>query len=95
MIKIIVDEGATINLMSHFIIKKIGKSDMDTKPHNMMLSNYEVKVGSTLGVIRVDLRVDTITRATMFMVIESKKFYNIWLGREWINGIGVVPSSFH
>lgn len=61
----------------------------------MVLSNYKGKVITTLGVIQVDLTVGTITMPTMFMVIASKANYNMLLGREWIHGIGVVPSSMH
>ena len=93
--KILVDCGATVNLMPHFMLKKIGKFDTDTKPHNMVLSNYEGKVGTTLGVIQVDMTVGTVTRPTVFMVVETKANYNLLLGREWIHGIGVVPSSMH
>lgn len=78
--------------MPHFMLKKIGKNDTYTKPHNMVLSNYEGKVSTTMGVIQVDLTVDTITRPTMFMVIVSKANYNLLLGREWIHGVGAVPS---
>ena len=90
--KILVDDRVTVNLMSHFILKKIGKDDTDTKPHNMVLSNYGGKIGTTMGVIQVDKTVGTIIRTTMFMVITSKANYNLLLGREWIHGIGAVPS---
>lgn len=31
----------------------------------------------------------------MFMIIASKATYNLLLGREWIHGVGAVPSSLH
>lgn len=93
--KILVDGGADVNLMLHYMLKRIGKDNTDTKPHNMVLSNYEGKLGTTMGVIQVDLTIGTITRSTMFMVIASKANYNLLLGREWIHGIGAVPSSLH
>lgn len=84
-----------MNLMSHYMQKRFGKDDTDTKPHNMVLSNYEGKVRTIMGVIQVGLTVGTITRLIMFMVISSKANYNMLLGREWIHGIGAVPSSMH
>ncbi|XP_050914661.1 uncharacterized protein LOC127129548 [Lathyrus oleraceus] len=93
--KILVDGGAEMNLMLNFMLQKVGKFDTDLKPHNMVLSNYEGKIGSTLGVIQVDLTIETITRSTMFMVIASKANYNLLLGREWIHDIGAVPYSIH
>lgn len=49
--KILVDGGAAVNLISQFMLKRIGKFDTDLKPHNMVLSNYEGKISHTLGVI--------------------------------------------
>lgn len=69
--------------------------DIDVKPHNTVLSNYEGNIGHTLGVIQVNLTVDSITRPTMFMVILEKEKYNSLLGREWIHGVTVVPSTMH
>ena len=93
--KVLVDGGAAVNLMPRFMLKRIGMQDSDVRPHNMVLSNYEGKVGKTLGVIQVNLTVGSLTRPTMFMVIAAKANYNMLLGREWIHGIGAVPSSMH
>lgn len=73
--------------MSRFMLKRIGMFDTKLKPHNMVLSNYEGKIGHTLGAIQVDLTVDYITRSTMFMVITFRANYNLLLGREWIHDI--------
>lgn len=93
--KILVDYGATVNLMLHHMLRKIGKYDTDAKSHNMVLSNYDGKVGFSLGVIQVELTVGTFTRSIMFMIMETKANYNLLLGRKWIHGVGVVPFSMH
>ncbi|XP_050918666.1 uncharacterized protein LOC127136113 [Lathyrus oleraceus] len=93
--KVFVDGGATINLMPHTLFKKMGKGDEDLRQHNMVLSNYEGKTNNIIGVIQVDLSVGTRTCSTLFMVINSKANFNLLLGREWIHGIGVVPSKVH
>lgn len=93
--KILMDGGVTVNLMSHFMLKKIGKDDINTKPHNMVLSNYEGNIGTTIGVIQVDLTVGTIIRPKMFMVIALKANDNLLLGYEWIHGVGAVLYSLH
>ena len=68
--------------MPRFMLKRIGMQDSDVRPHNMVLSNYEGKVGKTLGVIQVNLIVGSLTRPTMFMVIAAKANYNLLLGME-------------
>lgn len=91
--KILVDRGATMNFNPHTILKKLGKYDKDTKPQNMVLSNYEGKLGTTLRALQVDLTIGTITRPTMINVVESKVNYNLLLGHEWTHDIKAVPSS--
>jgi hypothetical protein len=93
--KVMVDGGAVVNLLPHFLLKKIGLSESDLKPHNVVLCNYEGKSGSSFGAIEVDLVVRTVKRATLFLVVESKANYNLLLGREWIHGVGAVPSIMH
>lgn len=61
----------------------------------MVLSKYKGKTSNILGVIQVDLAVGTTTRSTLFMVINSRANSNLLLGREWIHGIGAVPSIVH
>lgn len=93
--KILVDGGTTMNLMLYYMLKRFYKDDTDTKPYNMVLSNSEGEIGTTMGMIQVGLIVGTITRSIMFMVIASKANYNLLLSREWIHGIGAVASSMH
>lgn len=49
--KVLVDGGATINLMPHSLLKKISKYDIDLRPYNMVLSNYEGNISKALRVI--------------------------------------------
>ena len=77
------------------MLEKIGKGDADIKPYNIVLSNYEGGIDTTVGVIQLDLKEGSFLRPTMFMVISAKPNYNLLLGREWIHGIGAVPSLMH
>jgi len=81
--------------MPQSLLKRIGKTDKDLKPHNMILSNYEGKTGHSLGALQVSLTVGIMVRITLFTVVPSKANFNLLLGREWIHGIGDVPSSMH
>ena len=73
----------------------MGKCGLELRPHNMVLSNYEGKTSSILRVIQVELVVGTTTKSTLFMVINFKANFNLLLGREWIHGIGAIPSTLH
>ncbi len=59
------------------------------------MSNYEGKARLSLGALQVNFTVGSVTRPTLFMVVPSKANFNLLLGREWIHGISVVPSSMH
>ncbi|MCI39059.1 hypothetical protein A2U01_0060288, partial [Trifolium medium] len=48
-----------------------------------------------MGAIQVDIVVGSTIRPTLFLVVPSKANYNMLLGREWIYGIGAVPSTLH
>lgn len=90
-----VDGKATINLMPYSLLKKIKKCDMDLRPHNMVLSNYDRKTSKVIEFIEVDIVVGTITRSTLFVVITNKANNNLLFGREWINGIWVVHPTLY
>lgn len=95
VIKVFIDKGAIMNLMSHSLLMKIGKSDANLQQHNTVLSNYEGKASHIFGFIQLDLFVGSTTRSTLFMVIPSKANYNMLLGSEWIHGIDTVTSTLH
>jgi len=61
----------------------------------VILTNYEGTTGNSLGAVEVDLIVGSVSRTTMFMVVPSKENFNVLLGREWIHGVGAVPSTLH
>lgn len=92
---VLIDGGSCINIIPHFLLRKIGKFDTNLKPHNMVLSNYEGKMSKTLGVIQVDVVLGKTSRFNLFVVIPTKTNYNLLHGREWIHVVGVVPSTMH
>ncbi|WJX12400.1 hypothetical protein P8452_02908 [Trifolium repens] len=93
--KVLIDGGAAVNLMPEFLLRKIGKYLVDLHPHNIVLSNYEGETGFSLGAIQLDVVVGSTIRPTLFLVVASKANYNLLLGREWIHGVGAVPSTLH
>jgi len=79
--KVLVDGGATVNLLPQSILTKIGLCDTELKRHNVVLTNYEGASSHSLGVVEVELVVGSIKRNTMFMVVPSKVNFNALLGR--------------
>lgn len=56
----LVNGGATVNLISHFLLNKIGKFDTNLRPRNMVMSNYEGKISYSSEVIEVNIGVGII-----------------------------------
>jgi len=69
--KVLADGGVAVNLMPQSLLKRIDKTNKDFKPHNVILSNCEGKVGHSLGALQVSLTVKTVIRPTLFMVVPS------------------------
>ncbi|XP_024632807.1 uncharacterized protein [Medicago truncatula] len=93
--KVLVDGGATVNLLPQSFLGKIGLLDSNLRPHNVISTNYEGTTGNSFGAVEVDLIVGSVSRTTMFMVVPCKANFNVLLGREWIHGVGAVPSTLH
>lgn len=93
--KMFVEGGETVNVMPHYLFKKIRKFKTDLRPSNIVLSNYEGKMSHILAVIQVNLVVGTLSIPTFFIVTSSNANYNLLLGREWSHGIGAVPLTLH
>ena len=45
--------------------------------------------------IWLDVTINELKARSLFHVIDSTTFYNLLLGRPWIHGNGVVPSTLH
>ncbi|PNX81480.1 hypothetical protein L195_g037499, partial [Trifolium pratense] len=53
--KVLVDGGAVVNIMPHFMLKKLGLYDTDLHSHSVVLANYEGKTGHSLGAVQLEL----------------------------------------
>nr|KYP58668.1 hypothetical protein KK1_014086 [Cajanus cajan] len=60
-----------------------------------MISDYAGKSSHPEGMILLDVQIGSVKRTTMFIVTLSKANFNVLLGREWIHGVGAVPSTVH
>nr|KYP31050.1 hypothetical protein KK1_049148 [Cajanus cajan] len=93
--KVLVDGGAAINILPQTMLKHFGKTLTDLKPHNILISDYAGKSSQPEGVILLNVQIGSVKRTTMFIVTPSKANFNVLLGREWIHGMGAVPSIVH
>ncbi|KAJ1442162.1 Aspartic peptidase domain superfamily [Sesbania bispinosa] len=93
--QMLVDGGAAINLIPKGSLKKLGKKEEDLFPRNIVITDFNGKTSKSDGTIALGIEVGDVIRHTVFIVVPSIANYNMLLGREWIDGVGVVPSNLH
>nr|KYP33197.1 hypothetical protein KK1_045967 [Cajanus cajan] len=93
--KVLVDEGAAINIFPQTMLKRFGRTLNDLKPHNILISDFARKSSQPKRMVLLDVQVRSVRRTTMFIVTPSKANFNVLLGQEWIHGVGIVPSTLH
>jgi hypothetical protein len=93
--KILIDRGATINIMPYVMYWKLGKGDQDLTKTDMMLKDFEGNVSPAKGAACVELTIGSKTLPTTFFVINGKGAYNLLLGRDWIHANCCVSSTMH
>ncbi|XP_019184791.1 PREDICTED: uncharacterized protein LOC109179750 [Ipomoea nil] len=60
-----------------------------------MIQGFNQGGQRAIGIIRLDLRIGSLSSGVLCHVIDARASYNLLLGRPWIHENGVVPSSWH
>ena len=95
MNKMLVDGGASVNLMSYTTFRKLGKGPGDLIETDMMLKDFGGNASKTQGAMNVDLTIGSKTLLTTFFVINGKGSYSLLLGHDCIHANCCVPSTMH
>jgi hypothetical protein len=93
--KMLVNNGAAVNIMPYPVLRQLGHSAEDLIKTNIMLSDFNGQASEAHGVINVDLTVGSKTVLTSFFIIGSKSTYIVLLRRDWIHGNCSIPSTMH
>jgi hypothetical protein len=91
----LVDGGASINILPLLLFKKLGYVESDLKHTNLSLSGFAGDPTEAKGIISKELMVGSKTVPTTFFVVDVKGHYNVLLGRNWIHMNECVPSTLH
>ena len=95
MSKMLVDGGASVNLMPYTTFRKLGKGPEDLIKTDMMLEDFGGNASKTRGAINVELTIGSKTLLTTFFVIDGKGSYSLLLGCDWIHVNCCAPSTMH
>ncbi|GKV35610.1 hypothetical protein SLEP1_g43856 [Rubroshorea leprosula] len=93
--RVLVDNGATVNVISSFMLRNLGKNSEDLVYTDITISDFTGGVCKSKGVLPVALTVGSKTSMSDFFVVDSSATYNALLGRDWIHSNWCVPSTLH
>ncbi|CAL8085477.1 unnamed protein product [Prunus armeniaca] len=93
--KVLVDMGATVNILPASIMRKLKKGSDELIPTETTVSGFVGDTTTLKGILPLQVRVGQKVRMTAFFVVETTAHFNALLGRDWIHGSMCVPSSLH
>jgi hypothetical protein len=93
--KMLVDTGATVNIMPYSVLHRLGRSAEDLIKTDITLSDFNGQASETQGILNMDLTVGSKTVPTSLFIISSKSTYTVLLGRDWIHDNCCIPSMMH
>ena len=76
-------------------IRHLGIFVEELSKSRLIIQGFNQEGQRAIGMIRLDVTIDELKARLLFHVIDSKTSYNLLLGRPWIHGNGVVPSTLH
>jgi hypothetical protein len=91
----LVDGGASVNILPLSVFKKLGHGEGDLKRTNLSLSGFLGEPTEAKGIVCKELMVGSKTMPMAFFVIDVKGRYNVLLRRDWIHANECVPSTLH
>ncbi|CAL2256890.1 unnamed protein product [Prunus armeniaca] len=81
-----VDGGATINLLPHKLLIKMGRTEKDLIPTRLIVTNFAGGITKTHGILDVDNIVGTKELKIAFFVVDTTSItYNALLSKDWIH----------
>ncbi|KAL1330612.1 hypothetical protein AAHE18_12G121800 [Arachis hypogaea] len=93
--KVLIDGGVAISLLPERMLMKVGKHPDDLVPTNIVVTDFSGTSTPAKGLVTLSVKVGSSERNIVFVVVSSKVNYNALLGRDWIHGVGAVPSTMH
>ena len=93
--KILVDNGAAINIMPKVTLKKLKQSTYTITSSSVVITGFAGERRKAEAVVTVHVTVGSRVCETCFFVIRTGSSYNALLGRDWIHANKCVPSLMH
>ncbi|GMQ09985.1 hypothetical protein CsSME_00053173 [Camellia sinensis var. sinensis] len=95
MNRVLVNNGAAVNLLPKSSLKKLGKRNPRLIPTSTTIAGFAGDKLIAQGILPINLSMGTRDCMTALFVIDNNAKYNALLGRDWIHTNKCVPSSLH
>jgi hypothetical protein len=92
---ILIDGGASINILLLLLFKKLGHVEGNLKCTNLSLSGFAGDPMEAKAIICKEVMVGSKTVPTAFFVVDMNGCYNVLLRRDWIHANECVSSTLH
>jgi hypothetical protein len=91
----LIDGGASINILPLSLFKKLNHIEGDLKHTNLSLSSFTGDPTEAKGIIYKEVTVGSKIVPTTFFMVNVNGRYNVLLRRDWIHTNECVPSTLH
>jgi hypothetical protein len=91
----LLDGGASVNILPLSLFKKLGHVEGDLKHTNLSLSGFAGDPMEVKGIIFKEVTVGSKILPTAFFVVDVMGRYNVLLRQEWIQANECVLSTLH
>jgi hypothetical protein len=93
--RMLIDGGASVNILMLSLFKKLGRVEGDLKRTNLSLSGFAGDPTEAKGITCKGVTVGSKTVPTTFFVVDVKGRYNVLLRRDWIHANECVSCTLH
>jgi hypothetical protein len=91
----LIDGGASVNILPLSLFKKLSHIEGDIKCTNLSLSGFVGDPTEAKGIICKEVIVRSKIVPMTFFVVDVKGLYNVLLRQDWIHANKCVPSTLH
>ena len=93
--KILVDPGSSADLLQVAVIKQMGFIPSSLENPGRILSGFKGSSTTSLRDIALLVQAGPVILNVLFSVVEDLSPFNAILGRTWLHGMKVIPSTYH
>ena len=93
--RILVDPSSSADLLQVAVIKQMGFEPSSLENPRRTLSGFNGSSTTSLGDVILPVQAGPVILNVLFFVVEDLSPFNVILGRTWLHGMKVIPSTYH